>query len=274
MKARRNLQRKYVYTDRIVIVLICFSLSMFFNYVHNSKVADETKSRDFSYNSWQLLTKDSKLFKAVKTRDVFISANQNDAFETNAGSFYWNTGIRLAYLFNVNIVWPQYAKCNQVSMHCSLPDVRKIVIRTFPNLQRGAFVPVGRNIKQMDDWVNVNTRPGALDKSRLWWFDIYLMTPKTMIAFLAPFDEAAPTASVKFSDFKLVTISKADKQEFTPAMSNICLVRDLQTSSSNVKSNGLTMTYWKVPAAGKSPDGKPISVPESMDIRGLAAGAC
>lgn len=274
MKARRKLQKKYVYTDRIIIVLLCFALSMFFNYVHNSKVADETRSRDFSYNAWQLVTKDSKMFKEVKTRDVFISANQNDAFETNAGSFYWNTGIRLAYLFNVNIVWPQYSSCNQVSMHCSLPDVRRIIVKTFPNLQRGAFVPVGRNIKQADDWVNVNSKPGALDKSRIWWFDIYLMTPKTMIVILAPFDESAKTASINFSDFKLVTISKADKQEFTPAMSNVCLVRDTQTSSTSVKSNGLTMTYWKVPSTGHSPGGKPIVVPTTMDIRGLAAGAC
>lgn len=274
MKAKRRLQKKYVYTDRIIIIILCFALSMFFNFVHNSKVAGETKSRDFAYNAWQMVTKDSKLFKGVKTRDVFISANQNDAFETNAGSFYWNTGIRLAYIFNVSIVWPQYSNCQLTNTHCTLPDVRKIVIKTFPNLQRGAFVPVGRNIKQSDDWVNVNSKPGALDKSRFWWFDLYLMTPKTMVVLLAPFDESAPTASVNFHDFRLVSITKADRPEFTPAMSNVCLVRDTQTSIKDVKSGGLTMTYWKVPEVGHSPGGKPISVPALTDIRGLGAGSC
>ncbi len=274
MKVRERLGKKYVYTDRIIIVLICFMLSMFFNYVHNSRVAGETKSRDFSYNSWQLLTKDSTMFKGVKTRDLFISANQNDAFETNAGSFYWNTGIRLAYLFNASIVWPQFPNCRQVTEQCSLPDVRNSVAKVFPNLQRGAFVPVGRNIKATDDWINVNMKPGALDKSRIWWFDIYLMTPKTMIAFLSPMLESAPTASINFSDFKLVTISNADKQEFTPAMSGICLVRDTQSSNTSLKSGGLTMTYWKLPLIGHGPGGKPITVPSVMDIRGLAAGAC
>ena len=214
------------------------------------------------------------MFSAVKTRDVFISANQNDAFETNAGSFYWNTGIRLAYLFNVNLIWPQWIKCTQTTASCTLSNVRTTVVQTMPNLQRGAFVTVGRNIKTMDDWVNVNTRPGALNASRIWWFDIFLMTPNTMVAFLAPFDETAKTPSVKFDDFRLVTISKAAKREFSPAMSSVCLVPDTQSSTLSLRSSGLVLNYWKVPAVGKAPTGKPIAVPAVVDIRRMVAGAC
>lgn len=274
MNLRKNLLRRYVYADRFFIFLFIFFSVFFANYVHNSKVANETRGRDFAFNSWQVLTHYSNLFENVKTKDALISSNSNDAFETNAGSFYWNTGIRLSYLFNSGIIWPEISKCPQVSNSCVLPDVRARVIRTVPNLQRGSFVPVGRDLKKMDDWVNLNSIPGALNGIHIWWFDIYLMTPKTMVALIAPFDESAVTASVQFKALRFVTISDASSSEFSPSMSKVCLVRDTQTASTNGKFGGLTMTYWKVPDVGHSRGGKPIAVPAVMDIRGLVAGPC
>lgn len=274
MSMRKKLLKKYVFADRILVLLMLFFVVFSANYVHNSKVANETRSRDFAFNAWQLLTKDSNLFNSVKTKDALISSSSNDAFETNAGSFYWNTGIRLSYLFNAGIIWPEYAKCPTVSSGCPLPDVRARVIRTVPNLQRGSFVPVGRNLKQMDDWVNINSVPGALNGIHIWWFDIYLMTPKTMVALIAPFDESALSASIKFKDLRFVTISSAPKLEFSPSMSKVCLVRDTKASVEPIKSNGLTLNYWKVPAVGTAPGGKPITIQKTVDIRGLGAGAC
>lgn len=274
MTVRKNLLRKYVYADRILIFLLLFFFIFFANYVHNSKVANESRSRDFAFNAWQLVTKDSNIFNLVKTKDAMISSSSNDAFETNAGSFYWNTGIRLSYLFNSSIIWPEYAKCPTVSSACPLPDVRARVIRTVPNLQRGTFVPVGRNLRNLDDWVNMNSVPGALEGIHIWWFDIYLMTPKTMVALIAPFDESVATASVKFKDLRFVTISSAPKLEFSPSLSNVCLIRDSQASGDTVRANGLTLTYWKVPISGKTPTRQPAVIPSVMDIRGLAAGSC
>lgn len=274
MSVRKSLLKKYVYADRILIFLLIFFIVFFANYVHNSKVAKESRGRDFAFNAWQMVTKDSNLFKAVKTRDALISSTSNDAFETNAGSFYWNTGIRLSYLFNSGIIWPELAKCPSVSNSCILPDVRARVISTVPNLQRGTFVPVGRNLKKMDDWVNINSVPGALKGIHIWWFDIYLMTPKTIVAVIAPFDESATTASIRFKELRFVTISRAQKLEFSPSMSNVCLMRDTHLSNGTVKYKGLTMSYWKVPIVGKTPAQLPVVIPTVMDIRGLAAGSC
>jgi hypothetical protein len=94
------------------------------NFNHNLRVSNENTGRNFQYKSWQILTREATLFENVKTADIFISNNQNDAFETNAGSFYANTGIRLAYLFNTSSVFPNILDC-QFTTNCKLGGVRQ-----------------------------------------------------------------------------------------------------------------------------------------------------
>ena len=63
-------------------IIALFVMILIVNFNHNLRVSTENTARNFQYKSWQILTKESALFTDVKTSDIFISNNQNDAFET------------------------------------------------------------------------------------------------------------------------------------------------------------------------------------------------
>ena len=250
------------------VLLLVMVLSVF-TYFHNYSVADSTKVRDFGYQAWQALTRSSQLFSEVKSKDIFISEHQNDAFETNAGSFYYNTGIRLAYLFNTFNIWPNYSSC-KVDVKCSLSNVRKHVLQTLPNLERGSFVRTNRSAQQSFDWVGINTKPGALDKSRIYDFDLYQITESTLIAYLAPYDENQTTASILLHQLKFVTISKPNVPVLHPVINGYCLVALDGKFGSLTSRNGLRINYWGLPTSDHH--GNPL--PTSLDIRFMAVGTC
>lgn len=250
-------------------LVVFFAFILFVNFNHNWLVAGENTSRNFQYKSWQDLTKNSSLFRDVSDSDIFISSNQNDAFETNAGSFYANTGIRLAYLFNTRLIFPDIDKCT-LGSGCELTGLRQKVVSTLPNLTRGTYVPKKTDKKRIDDWVGINSRKDALIHSRIWAFDIYLLTPTTYFSYLAPFLEDENRALVNFSSLRVITITSNKKNEFVPAVANICLVE----AGKSIINNGLLMTEWKVPNFAYNPGNLHVNVPRNLDYRGLQAGAC
>ena len=251
---------------RIVLVFI---LILVINFNHNWRVSGENTGRNFQYDSWQQLTKESKLFKDVRDSDIFISSNQNDAFETNAGSFYVNTGIRLAYLFNTSSIFPNFSECILNSI-CNLTGVREKSIATLPNLTRGTFVPRLADKKRIDDWVGINSKQGALRDSTIWAFDVFLLTPTTYFSYLAPFLDNEVKASVNFYELRVVTVTSKNKNEFGPAIANVCLVQDGEI----LYQSGLMLTQWKVPMNGVDPSGAPIIPSNSLDFREVQAGTC
>lgn len=273
MNVRADFQKRYVHTERVYFLLVIFFITSFLTYIHNGKVSSETRSRDLAYNSWVILTRDSDMFREVRTRDILISNSQNDAYETNAGSFYYNTGIRLTYLFQTVSIWPDINTC-KVAGHCNLSDVRKHVLSVYPNLDRIPQIATSIKDKRPGDWVAQNLRPGVLSRSKIWDFDIFPMTPSTMVAFIAPYDETKTTASVDFRKLRFVTISSSPKLEFSPSFANVCLARDSENGSPSISKGGLMLTYWKVPVNGKAPGGKSVESPLTVDIRDLNAGSC
>ena len=250
-------------------IIALFVVILIVNFNHNLRVSTENTARNFQYKSWQILTKEAALFKDVKTSDIFISNNQNDAFETNAGSFYANTGIRLAYLFNTSSVFPNIVDC-QLSMNCKLSGVRQKSISTIPNLTRGTFVPKRNDSQRIDDWVGINSRPGALDDSTIWAFDMFLLTPSTYFSYLTPFLDNEAESRIDFTDLRAATVTNSQSNEFIPAIANVCLIPDGETKT---VSNFL-LTYWKVPVDPKSPSGTSVMERESLDFREIQAGSC
>ena len=250
-------------------VLIFILLIATLTYWHNFAVASRTKGRDFDYAAWQTLTKSSNLFSDVHTKDFFISEHQNDAYETNAGSLYYNTGIRLAQLYNSVNIWPNYIGCT-ISSGCTLPDVRKRAVQTLPNLERGAFVKTDRSKQQVFDWVGINTKPGALTFSKIWDFDEYPITDSTMIAYLAPYDEKQPTASIQLKKLKFVTISKYNAPILHPVLNGYCLVHLTNDVGAITSGHGLRINYWGPPPLDQQ--GKPL--PDFLDIRSMGVGTC
>jgi hypothetical protein len=149
--------------------------------------------------------------------------------------------------------------------------VREKVENTVPNLQRGAFVPVGRDKNRTDDWINLKSLPGALNNSRIWFFDPFLMTTTTFVGYLAPFDETKESASIKFKDLRFISIASAPNPEFAPSVASICL--KLQQTDFDT-TTGLFRHYWKVPDTLTGSNKKYSSIPDALDIRSVEAGTC
>jgi len=255
-----------VWNRRIILI---FTLILVINFNHNWRVSGENTIRNFQYKSWQQLTRESSLFSDVKDSDIFISTNQNDAFETNAGSFFANTGIRLAYLFNTNSIFPDFSSCTSDST-CKLTGVRQKSIATLPNLTRGTFVPKLADSTRIDDWVGINSKKGALDNSTIWAFDMYLLTPTTYFSYLAPFLEDESQAQINFSKLKVIMITSNPKNDFGPAIANICLAQEGKVRSRS----GMLMTQWKVPLSAVDPSGAPVTPATYLDFRQIQAGTC
>jgi hypothetical protein len=250
-------------------VSIYFALILIINFNHNWRVSGENTGRNFQYDSWQHLTKTSKVFEDVKDSDIFISTNQNDAFETNAGSFFANTGIRLAYLFNTNSIFPNFSNCD-LGSECALEGIRQKSIATLSNLTRGTFVPRLADNSRIDDWVGINLRKGALEKNTIWAFDTFLLTPTTYFSYLVPFLNDEKQASVDFTKVKVVTITSNLKNDFGPAIANVCLIQD----GSEVSRAGYLMTHWKVPSMALDPSGALVKPSKRLDYREVRAGTC
>ena len=249
----------------LILLLILATLT----YVHNFADATRTKARDFDYAGWQVLTKSTDLFSSVHSKDVFISLSQNDVYESNAGSFYFNTGIRLAQLFNTVNIWPNYVSCT-INSGCLLGNVRKQVLQTLPNFNFGALVTTNRSEQQTSDWVGINSKPGALRASKIWDFDEYPITGSTMIAYLALYDETQKTAAVQLHTLRFVTISKFSAPVLNPVLNGYCLVRQPKAAVKINMSGSLRVTYWNLPKLDQK--GNPL--PKSLDIRSFAVGTC
>lgn len=271
MSKKYHLRNSFTNVNRILVIVFSFYFVFFFTLVHNFAIAKETHVRDFQYKAWQSLTRSETFLSGVRESDVFISQYQNDAYETNAGSFYWNSGIRLTYLFKIDLLWPEFSKCQDMESKCILPNVREKVKNTVPNLQRGEFVPIGRDKKRLDDWINLKSLPGALDNSKIWFFDPFLMTTSSFVAYLAPFDETKESASIKFRDLRFISISSLPNPEFSPSIAGVCL--KLQQKDFDATS-GLYRLYWGVPETLGSTNGQYSSLPEALDIRSVKAGTC
>jgi hypothetical protein len=246
---------------------LCLLLAL--NLTHNFKVSNENRSREFQYEAWQTLTKSESFFAEVKTSDIFISSNQNDAFETNAGSFYANSGKRLAYMFNTNIIWPDITQC-RMTVECELASVRKKSISTIPNLTRGTFVPKLLATNRIDDWVGINSKENALSKSTIWAFDMFLITSTTYFSYLVPFLNNENQAQVDFLNLQVATVTKLLENEFRPAIANVCL----EQVGNGQRQSGQLMTVWRVPKLSSDPSGAPIKSPEKLDFKQIQAGTC
>jgi hypothetical protein len=250
-------------------VIIFFIVIMVINFNHNWRVSGENTTRNFQYAAWQILTKDSTIFSQVKNSDIFVSANQNDAFETNAGSFYANTGIRLAYLFNTTSIFPNFTECT-IDSDCKLSGIREKSIATLPNLTRGTYVPTRADKSRKDDWVGINSKPGALDSNNIWSFDIFLLTPTTYFSYLAPFVDDEVNAKIDFLKLRVVTITSKSSNEFGPSIAKVCLE---QIAEPKIES-GMLMTEWKVPLNPVDPSGNSILPRDSIDLREIQVGTC
>jgi hypothetical protein len=239
---------------------------MIFN--HNWIVAGENSARGFQYEAWQTLTKFSDMFDEVEDSDIFVSQNQNDAFENNAGSFYRNTGIRLAYMYNTKTIFPDFSEC-LIESNCKLTEIRNKTFKTLSNLTRG-FVPLKVDEEVDSDWVNYNISSGADNIRTIWAFDVFLLTPGTYVSYLAPFIENEFNAEVKFNELRVTTVTNFSTNEYSPAIAGICLVQNREPESHS----NLLMTEWRLPKLNSAQSDSKLQFDSVIDYRKLQFGMC
>jgi len=77
-------------------------------------------------------------------------------------------------------------------------------------------------------------------------------------------------AMIDFTKLNAVTITSDSKNDFGPAIANICLVQD----GKKIAQNGSLMTYWKVPEEAINPSGELTKNRTSLDFREIEVGTC
>lgn len=252
----------------IVLIFLGATYSSLFllNFNRNLELAESTKVRDVQYRAWKFLTTETNFFERVQNRDVMLSMSQDDSFEYNAGTFYVNTGIRLAYFFNTRTLFPNFNECPKDSL-CELPDLRKTIKSTLPNLNRVTKI----NEKQIKrDWVLSNMQEGALDKSVFWATDLILLTPSTLFGYLGVFNEQT-AVSIDRESIRAVLLTLSERT-FTPSLFGVCMVKTSETYDLN--KDRFRVSTWKLPNKGFSPNNNVTELPISVDYRDLRVGTC
>ena len=246
--------------------LVCILL--FLNTSHNILVAEENKGRNFQYDAWDALTAQKSIFEGVKSRDIFISNSQDDAYETNAGKFYYNSGIRLSYLFKTNIIYPEKISCISES-ECDLLPVREIAISRLGNLVRsGAGTKTWGDFNDKSvDWIESNRAPGVLNNSKVWAFDMFLMSPSTYISYLAPFIENRKIPTLDFSKIRFFTVENSNKPLLSPAVNGFCF--NLKTQY--LSNNGLVVKAWELSELDLNSNTK---FRKELPFSGIEVGLC
>ena len=253
----------------IFIAVAAFSLNM----NHNLTVSKETHGRDLQYYSWHALTtQEPNFFHEVKTGDFLVSLNQNDAYETNAGTFFWNTGKRLKYIFRTVSIWPDYSNC-KIEDECNLDRVIERAATVYPTLDRSWSI-IGKDLRKKNaDWVKVNMQKNAFSSSTPWLFDIFPMTSNTMVAYLGRIDKNSRTAMIDLSTIKVATVSMAKNIEFNPSVAGLCLKRTGQVLSKN-DFREVYINSWGFEGDDDSRVSKNRPLVTSIDIRSVELGTC
>jgi hypothetical protein len=223
-----------------------FCTLVFLNSSHNILVAEESKGRNFQYDAWAALTKQKNIFEGVRDRDIFISNNQDDAYETNAGKFYFNSGIRLSYLFKTNIIYPEKISCISESK-CDLLPVKEIAVQRLGNLVRtGAGAKTWSDFEYSSmDWIESNRMPSVLQDSKVWAFDMFPISQSTYISYLIPFIENRKIPTVDSTKMKIFTVEDSLIPLLRPAIHNICF----NTNTQYMSNNGLVVNVWELPTS-------------------------
>jgi len=272
----KSKKRSYSYVGswRVGVSNVVIPIVLALTFLHNSIIVEQTKARDLLYDSWEIVTVHTELFNAVQDRDALISRNQNDAYETNAGSFYYFTGKRLTYLYQPQALWPEFGNCLTDS-DCVLPPAKTRVLGAIPNLKRNnSFSESLTRNSFGDDWIDQLLKPGFLDGIDFWAFELFAMTPNTSAAYLIPISSTDKTDFLNVNNLSFYTITRNNRNEFTPAFNGVCLREKSLGQFVEVNSNQYFVSEWFLPENGVSPSGERVSdVPQSL-IQQQEVGSC
>lgn len=233
------------------LLLVPFFVIFTVSVSHNQAVSLETQNRKLNYETWKILHRDKVLFSTLQDGDAVVSQTYNDAYEVNAANFFARSGIRLRQMFPPSYLYtPEEIECDKLRT-CDLvgPQDR------MPQLLVNGLLP---DSEATNDWVWQSVQPGALESLRVFAFDIYAVTPSTMVAFLVPFDdESGLEVASQNLQLALATriIDGKSVDDIRPSLSGICLERVNSKVATYSRTYPMEISYWRLPLDAQEPIG-------------------
>ena len=192
-------------------ILLFFILVIHFSF--NSYVGKVTQSRAFEYEAFKVFLSEPTIFRGLTSGDSIISSTSNDAFEQNAGFFYFKTGIRLSYLFNAGIIWPNFSQCVS-NPTCDLDAPAPLLVSTLPNITR--------SFADDKEWANIAMKQMKNGESSTWFMNFINLGNQNAIGFIVPFSNPILDSLVDYSRIHVRFISK-DRNSLHPLIGGECL---------------------------------------------------
>jgi hypothetical protein len=251
------------------------TLLIFITILSNFRMIETTKNRDNISRSWSALTSEKSFFSKLSDRDFLFSTTFNDAYEINVANIYVRTGVRLGQIFYPPSVWSDYLECQQYES-CPLDNIREKSATTLVNHARGEYA-VAKLTRQKGfegDWPSILSKPGALASSSFWYFNIFMITESTALAYLVPMVDDPQNALSIPGKAIVYTMVLDDSPVITPAFMGICLVPSTDPEKAPALVGGVKILKWQLPSLYLSPSGQIMDLEDKVDIRRVVTGSC
>jgi len=279
LSSNQKKKMKHIYRESAFATSTIFKaiviLLVFTTLLSNFRMIEGTKNRDNLSASWAAITEEKTFFQDLNDRDFLFSTTFNDAYEINVANIYERTGIRLGQVFYPPFVWPDYLECQNYAL-CKLNNVREKSASTLVNYARGNS-GVAKLTKEKGfegDWPSILSKPGALKNSSFWYFNIFMITETTALAYLVPMDDDSENALSTPSKATVYTMILKEAPVITPAFMGICLKQSDQSNEVSKLFGGVKILKWKFPSIYRAPTGKPTQLEDKVDIRRIETGSC
>jgi hypothetical protein len=255
---------------QLIIVFLVFT-----TFLSNFRMIESTKNRDNLSASWAALTHEKSFFGDLKDRDFLFSTTFNDAYEINVANIYERTGIRLGQIFYPPFVWPDYLECQDYA-NCKLDNVREKSATTLVNYARGnsGIAKLTQQKGFAGDWPSILSKSGALENSAFWYFNIFMMTESTALAYLVPMDDNPSNSLARPNEITLYTLIVKNSPVITPAFMGICLKEKPFIDFKPKIIDGVKVVRWELPQIYKTPSGEITQLEDRIDIRQVVTGSC
>ena len=200
-----------------IIILVAVT-----HFLHNYSISELTRTRNTVYKSWSVLITDAKVFGDVSDGDSIISSTSNDAFEENAGFIYSKSKLRLTYLFNSGILWPNINKCTSTTCKLLPPSIAI----------QNTLINVTRDINDEKEWINLSRKLHQKDKYKVWFSNFIDFGNGTFVLFLVPFDAPKMNGLVRFNYMRVFAIAE-NLPVANPQIAGVCFKNKTKVLSKN-----------------------------------------
>jgi hypothetical protein len=230
------------------IALTTIIMTALLTYVHNFSISELTRTRNTAYEGWLSLLTNGKVLNEVSNGDSIISSTSNDAFEQNAGFIYGKTGIRLTYLFNSGILWPNINECSFENCELASPNIAI----------RQTLINITRNTKDSKEWINQSSNLRNSNNYKVWYSDYIDFGQETLLFFIVPFSNPEVSTLTDPTRIKVYLIYRKNPVA-NPKIGNVCY----SDSKIIYKSGNLAISSYETNLAS-----------EALDFRALKATGC